>query len=287
MRSTGEFQIHRYSQSFNKFNEPIYLIPFGDIHKYAPMHAEERWQEVLDWARNKPRCMFLGMGDYFDLASAKERMFFGEGRLHESTDDTLDNLAMKMVLGFAKEIKFMNGKLIGLIEGNHYWVFPNGMTSTQKLCEVLECKYLGNAAMIRLVLKPATRPSSTMKLDIIAHHGRGTSRVAGGDMRAVEQLADMTECDIALMGDNHRKGVQYKERLLLCEAGGAIRIKAKKILMARTGSFLKGYEPGKKSYVVDAAYQPTDLGLVKIELTPKRSFKDNKDEAYIDIHASV
>ena len=287
MRSTGEFQIHRYNFNFNKYNETNYLIPFGDVHKYAPMHAEERWLEILEWAKKKPRCMFLGMGDYFDLASAKERMFFGEGRLHDSTDDTLDTLAMDMILKFAKEIKFMNGKLIGLLDGNHYWVFPNGMTSTQKLCEILECKYLGNAAMIRLVFKPNTRRTATMKLDIIAHHGRGTSRVAGGDMRAVEQLADMTECDIALMGDNHRKGVQYKERLLLSDGGGVIKIKAKKILMARTGSFLKGYEPGKKSYVVDAAYQPTDLGLVKIELTPKRSCKDNTDESFVDIHASL
>jgi hypothetical protein len=47
----------------------------------------------------------------------------------------LDDIVYDMVIKFAKEIEFMQSKLIGLIEGNHYWQFANGTTSTQKLCE--------------------------------------------------------------------------------------------------------------------------------------------------------
>jgi hypothetical protein len=50
----------------------------------------------------------------------------------------------------AKEIKFMENKLIGLIEGNHFGAFQSGITTTQMMCDKLKCKYLGGSAIIGL-----------------------------------------------------------------------------------------------------------------------------------------
>jgi len=66
-----------------------------------------------------------------------------------------------------------------------------------------------------------------------------------------------------------------------------LALRHKKILLARTGSFLKGYEPEEDSYVAAAGLQPSNLGVVKIELTPKRTFYLKKSRFYIDIHASI
>ena len=74
MQTTGIFTIHEFEIPISSFNEPIYLIPFGDVHRSAPLCHTEKWLEFLDWAKNKKRCYFLGMGDYDDLASASERM---------------------------------------------------------------------------------------------------------------------------------------------------------------------------------------------------------------------
>jgi hypothetical protein len=228
---------------------------------------------------------FLGMGDYFDLMSTSERATFRNGNLHDSTTETLDEFAMGLTLRFAKEVEFMKGRLVGLHEGNHFWQFPNGTTSTQKLCELLGCKYLGTASMTRLSFSTG-KDTSGMSIEIIAHHGRGGGRIAGAGLRAVEQLCDMSECDIVLMGDNHAKNLAYKERLCL-RGNGKVVIGRRKILLARTGSFLKGWEPGKRSYIVDGCMSPTDLGLIKILLTPKREKVNGIDRKYIDIHASL
>jgi hypothetical protein len=58
-------------------------------------------------------------------------------------------------------------------------------------------------------------------------------------------------------------------------------------LIIRTGGFLKGYEPNASSYIADGAMNPTDLGVVKIEMTPRRDTADGNDEYYIDLHASI
>jgi len=225
------------------------------------------------------------MGDYLDLASTSERKILNNPDLHEATQSTLDALVTNAIEKFVAEIDFMQNKLIGLIEGNHYWTFPNRTTSTQKMCELLRCKYLGTQSYIRLVFRGITKHNPTNEIKIIAHHGIGTSRIAGGDMRPVEMLANGWNCDIALMGDNHQKGLIIRTRNEF--RGNKDVVRAKKILLARTGCFLRGFVEGQASYVVDRCYAPNDIGLIKIEMTPRRDRSDGGDEVYIDLHASL
>ena len=109
----------------------------------------------------------------------------------------------------------------------------------------------------------------------------------GGSLNAVEKMAQIAEADIYLMAHDHRKSAATKSRLTLGEGGGRIQLSRRKILLARTGSFLKGYEPEKPSYIAEAGYSPTDLGVVKIELTPRRERKNGVDNFYIDLHCSI
>ena len=286
MRTTGIFTVHRFEIEYDEVNKPIYLIPFGDVHKTSPMHHAERWAEFLYWARSKKRAYFLGMGDYDDLGSTSERNILADRALHESTVMTLEDLYLNNTKRFAKDIAFMRGRLIGLLGGNHYGEFQNGMTTDHKLCELLDCKYLGVSSFIRLSFRPKTKHTGFSAIDIFAHHGRGGGRTAGASMNPVYQMADIAEADIYLMGDNHQKAINHKSRLRL-NSGPNLRLSHRKILCARTGSFLKGYEENCKSYLVDGAFNPTDLGVVKIELTPRREYKDKSEFHYVDIHASI
>src|SRR3990167_7450366 len=92
MTTTGIFSIHKYDIIFDEYNEPIYLFPFGDVHRSSDNCDVDRWLEFLDWAKSKKRAYFLGMGDYDDLASASERIILGNKALHESTKDTIQGL---------------------------------------------------------------------------------------------------------------------------------------------------------------------------------------------------
>ena len=285
MKSTGIFTTQRFNIQFSKYGEPIYLIPFGDVHRDSPLHSKKHWKDTLRWAKGKPRCYFLGMGDMLDLASTSEREILGSPKLHESTTTNLDVLVLNQVEKFVKEIEFMKGRIIGLIEGNHYWVFQNATTSTQKMCELLGCKYLGTQSYIRIIYKKSGRTGHCNEIKIIAHHGIGTSRIAGGDMRPVEMLANGWDCDIALMGDDHQKGLIIRTKHEF--RGNSMIVKAKKILLARTGCFLRGFVEDEASYVVDKCYSPNDIGLVKIEMTPRRDCSGGGDETWIDLHASL
>lgn len=90
------------------------------------------------------------------------------------------------------------------------------------------------------------------------------------------------------MGHDHKKPITFLDKLRLKGQGNSLRLRERKILLARTGAFLRGYVDGQKSYIVDAGMKPTSIGVVKIELTPRREHgPGNEEEVYIDIHAGI
>jgi hypothetical protein len=291
MKTTGLFTTHYHEIPFSKFGEPIYLIPFGDIHRNSPMCHEEKWKEFLGWAKGKKNAYFLGMGDYDDLASASERLLLQDPKLHESTRKTLDIFYKKSTEKLAKELSFMNGRLIGILGGNHYSVLMNsGITTDQYLADLLCAKYLGCNTFIKLGFSMTGKHNATMSLDIWAHHGKGASRLKGGSINRVQYMAECAEADIYLMGHDHSKGCMPMSRLYLASPTGLGTtpiLHHRKMLLGRTGSFLRGYVENEVSYVADGAMNPTDLGVIKIEMTPKRDQAGDGDRIWIDLHASV
>jgi hypothetical protein len=281
MFTTGIFTTQNYRIKVKHVNETIRLIPFGDVHRSSNLCAIKHWKEFLAWAKTKKDTLYLGMGDYDDLASTSERMILLDQRLHESTKDEISKTFTRNVDRFCDEISFMEGNLVGLIEGNHFGVYPNGMTTTQKMCENLNCKYLGVSSFIRLTFVYGHTETS---IDIWAHHGKGAARLVGGSINRVQQMAEAAEAHIFIMGHDHKKGAVPSSKLHLIGTKGKLTVKHKKQLYVRSGSFLKGYVEDEASYVVDGAMNPTSLGVVKIQLTPKI---DSQKSLFIDIHASV
>ena len=224
MNTGGIFEIHRYPIRYKKQGEPLYLIPFGDIHRSSPLCHVEKWKEFLEWAKHKPRCYFLGMGDYDDLISGSERKILNNDNLHDSTGETLEQFYRSQTERLAKELGFMRGHLVGLIEGNHFVKFEDGTTSTQYLCRLLGCKYLGCTAFIRLVLSPDTKRNDGRSIDIWAYHGKGAARLVGGSLNTVQQMCEQAESDVYLMGHDHKKSIATITRLKL-NGGGYKTIK--------------------------------------------------------------
>jgi hypothetical protein len=221
------------------------------------------------------------MGDYMDLGSASERNILTDRRFHESTVQTLEELYRDHIARFVTDIGFMRGRLIGLLEGNHYAEFQNGMTSTQHLCGLLGCKYLGVSAFIRLSLASVHKSRS---LDIWAHHGRGAARLIGGSLNRVQQMGEQAEADIYLMAHDHKKSAGTTSKLQLAGIGKNVDVVHRKQLYIRCGSFLRGYVDGQASYIADMCLNPTDLGVVTIEMTLQNV--GHHDER-IDLHASI
>jgi len=291
MKVEGGFTYGKFEIPFKKYGKVINLVPFGDVHRSAPLCHVEKWHEWLDWAKNLDNAWFIGMGDYDDLASESERAILNNAYLHDSTVETLDSLYRGYVSRFAKEIGFMKGRLIGMIEGNHYSKISSGITTTHLLCEKMDCKYLGVSAFIRVILRRDIH--HTHRIDIWAHHGLGGGRTVGSSLNKVENMVDAADADIYLMGHDHKKGVVPKSRLKLSESRNVLTMENRKILLIRTGGFLRGYVDQKQSYIADRAYSPADIGTVLINITPQRKHRrDEKtktrlDRRWVDLNASL
>ena len=285
MKTTGMFTYVKYSIPFKKYGDEILLIPIGDIHRSAPLHNEEKWLEWLDWAKGLKNAWFIGMGDYDDMASASERAVLSNRALHDSTIDTIDGLYRSHVDRLIKEMSFMKGRLIGLIEGNHYGELVTGITTTQLMCEKLQCKYLGVSAFIRLLLKYDTH--HTHVIDIWAHHGLGGGRTAGASINKLENMIKAADADIYLMGHDHKKHIAMQSRLRLSDSRAGLSLENRKLVMARTGGFLKGYVNEQSSYIADKAYSPVDMGTVTITMTPKRVGELKVDKRWVELNASL
>ena len=286
MQTTGVFTTHRCEIPC-RINEPIKILPIGDIHYGSPMCDEDRLFKLLKWAEKQENLYLLGMGDYMDLASTSERSILTDRKLHESTANQLESLYKKQTKRLAERMA-KAGKWIGLIEGNHFAQFQNGTTSTQLLAELLGCKYLGVSSFIRLSLRaPQATKLGRFKVDIWAHHGKAGGRLPGATINSVGRMMDIAEADVYICGHDHQKGVVSVSKLKLVDGDEGPILKHRKVLLVRSGAFLKGYEDGYPSYVADAAMRPSDHGVTKITIALKRERTGGLNRTHVDLHASV
>jgi len=274
MQTSGLFKTHAYKYKHAGYGQPLRIVIFGDVHRDSPNHASGAWQDFLEYARGLDKnTLFLGMGDYTDSTSTSERECLGaiSKKMHETFLHDISALQLAKVELLAKELAFMKGRLIGLLNGNHYFQFAQTDTnSDQKLAELLGCQYLGVCSFIRLYLTHSGRVHS---VDIFAHHGKGAARLVGGSINRVAQMVEGAEADVFVMGHDHKRAiVPMSPRLFLAHTAKAgLEVRHKEVWAVRSGSFLASYRDGETNYNVDAARGPCSLGHVELLITPKRS----------------
>jgi hypothetical protein len=214
------------------------------------------------------------MGDYDDFASGSERSSIKKIDLHGQSREKLDRMVMRDIVSFSKEISHMKGRLLGLLEGNHRWDFLDGRTSTQVLCELMDCKYLGDLAFV-LVSGPARGGNTVGAIEILASHGKGGGKLIGSTFNKIQDMNRIVpQVDIYLMGHDHQLGAVPAS---IIEFEGLV-MKQKRQWYGRTGSFLRGYEIDEPSYVVDSLYRPSSLGTLRFDIKFERIRKSGADK---------
>ncbi len=284
MRTTGIFTTHRFAVKLQK-REPIYIIPFGDVHWNTKLCARNVFRRDIGWGKNNPNVYYIGMGDYLDLISAHERVALSNPDLHESTLDTFEKLYIEECDKFLNEIDFMKGRVIGLLEGNHFGRFrEDGTTTTDYLAKKLNTKSLGCMSIVRMTIEYFGRKCA---LDICAYHGKGASRLIGGSLNAVQHMAEGISADIYMMGHDHRRVAAPNSRLCLVTnvRTGQLEVKEKTQWFCRTGSYLRGYVDNHASYVADSCSPPLSLGGIRFEIKSLAARK--KDDLNEEIRTTV
>jgi hypothetical protein len=85
------------------------------------------------------------------------------------------------------------------------------------------------------------------------------------------------------MGHNHQLQAAKASRLIIDASGVRDAVQ----VMARTGSFLKGYQAGASSYVVNGLFPPATLGGAIIEIAPYRKKINGKRTIGADINITI
>jgi hypothetical protein len=272
MKTTGIFKTHLVRVKMKRPDDVFHLIPFGDVHVDSPHHAADRFQEDCDKWKKIKNALFLGMGDYTDFLSTSERIQIRTGQgVHESTEHKLEKAARKDITNLGKSLAFMRGKVIGCLNGNHFYQFKDGTTGDHMLANELDTTFLGVAAFIRVVFEFPGNAGRSSSIDIFAHHGAG-----GAQMASIAKMAGWVDADIVLQGHTHGRGVLPLDPIIRLSRNqcGAMHVVEKQRWIGRTGSYLMAYVDGDSSYNVDAGRGPCSLGHIQFELTPRRHSSD-------------
>ena len=288
MKTDGIFTIHNFNLRFAKYGVPINLSATGDWHYGSTNHDKGDFDRALEKS-HKEKAYLIGLGDYTDLMSTSERFNFSQAKLHDQTAVKIDAMVTETVTELAKKVKdAYEDRIIGLGGGNHYHVFQSGTTSDQLLCKLLECKYTGACSLTRMVFDYDSNPLSSLKYDIATHHGLGGGRKPGTSINKLVDMANFINADALFMGHDHQRIATFLNRIELSQSG---EIAQRRILIGRTGSFLKVYNEGEPSYAVDALYPPSDLGMLRFKIIPTRTHKNengvSKDRRWLHAEVSI
>jgi hypothetical protein len=265
MRTDGKFTTLQRRVRVRE-GEPLYLIPFGDVHHDSDAFAEDVWADFMDYLqreRSGHRALLLGMGDYNDFLRCHDRVVATDIRKAgaEKVADLLEQYAEREQYKMRSDVWPYRKQILGLLSGNHYFEYREGIThSDERLACELGCPYLGVCSAITLNL---VGPHGHAAVRIIAHHGVGAATTLGGGLNRVQRFLGSWEADIAVMGDNHQRGViPTGDRLSF----GKGPLSSRTQWVGRTGGFLRGYIPDHCTYITDAALAPSSLGWIEFEL---------------------
>lgn len=278
---------HRIPVRMGKQPNVIKIGIFGDVHRDSAACNVDAWHNQLDAWRKDKDIYFIGLGDYLDFSSYSERLILDNPKLHDQTKGKFDEWQTKTTKDFIKEISFMKGRILGMIEGNHYWRFQDHTTSTQRMCQSLDAPYMGVTGIIRISLKEINS-NRISAVDIWCHHGMGGARLVGGSINKVEQMREVfPNMDMYILGHDHRRLAVPVSCLGVSECGteDKLLVRERRQWLIRSGSYLKGYDPGKANYVNRRLLPPSDLGSITAEIAVSRVRNGTHDHIKTDIRA--
>jgi hypothetical protein len=257
-------------------NKPIFIAPLGDIQYTSDKRAVARDHLKRDIDRAlEAGAMFLGLGDYIDLASPSNRRRIQGAGFYDSVMEALEEQATGLCDRLYDEfLEPTKNRWIGLLEGHHFMTYRGKeeedvlMTSDMYLAKRLNTQFLGTSCMIRL----EAGKGDDDQLTIFAHHGVGSGILAGSVINRLGRVSAWVDSDIVLMGHWTRRGAVPEQRLRLLNNG---ELGDHTTQLVATGGYGRAYQERHRegiiprgNYVERFLMRPVTLGGVLISWTP-------------------
>lgn len=286
-----EFQTLVYDVFLNSYHDVMNLIFFSDVHHDTQSLCKHSWNEFNKESKqrlqNNKNTFFIGVGDYQDFMASSERKKIKNSDIHETTVERLDRIVKQDSELFLKDISYMKDHTIGLSEGNHTWIYQDGVSSTEYLCKNLNTTYL--RWLFVVCLRIHIHKSRILTVKICGCHGKYSGKRAGATINGVEDLIKViSDCDIYVMGHDHHRGVIPIASLetKLCP-DNKLKLREKYSYLCRSGSFKKGIIEGKSSYECKSLLSPSVLGGLFVKIQPKRIIENNEEHLTYKITTEI
>jgi UDP-2,3-diacylglucosamine pyrophosphatase LpxH len=255
--------------------EKIYILFLGDIHYDSPLCDRHRLKEVLKQAQEK-NAYIIGMGDYIDMCAQKERktILNPASKIHNQTKETFSDISQKETDKLIELLEPFRGRILGFIEGNHYFILNNGLTTTEYMSQEFKTNYLGTSCFLHLkILEKSGRWTRVIK--IFATHGKGGGgKTEGVTLNNIADQMTYREADIYAAGHDHEAVIKPIMRHTVERRGNTEAFTMpKETVLVRSGGFLHGFVDNERSYTVQNANKPKPIGAAMLKIIYKESKK--------------
>lgn len=230
------------------------VYPLGDVHKGAPAHDSDRWQQWVRYLAEHDDTSMIGTGDFLNSAI--------KGSVSETYDETGPVGEMKRELW--RELEPVAGRIDVLIPGNHEARIYRavGDCPIRDVADFLRCPYAQNVCL--LVYKVGR-----VEYQFYLRHGTGGGQV-GARAGRLQKQAQTCLADVYVSGHTHQSLV-FPEEIFQYDAVSG-EVKRRRRYFVSSGSFLR-YE----GYAAGNAYAPTKIGAPRVTLSGESH----------DIHVSI
>lgn len=248
-----------------KYGDTIKIKPIADIHFGASACDVNALKK--DLANLDDNTWLIGIGDLMDSVSITDP------RYSKGNDATAGSAIIdEQVDGMENLLQPYKDRIIGLGRGNHEDVIikHNGTDPMKRLCQRLDCKYLGYSGLLRLLFRQ--KAGGGRKVVIRYHHGwGGSSRTQGADLTKYSKDIKHWEADVFLYGHVHRRQSDRIPRIGLVGE----QMVAKPKLVGICGTYLRTYlKTTSSTYSEIKGYPPTEIGGIMLEIKPRDQWVD-------------
>ncbi len=272
----------RVEIAVKSLDEPMSIWGIGDIHLLNRGCWEAGLDANLKRIADDPHAYWVGLGDYADLISYRDRRF-DPGSMEERDAKAIAQEHGDLAIDRAYDkLMPVADKCLGLLEGNHEHTYGVKMERrivsrlVKRINEELTRRrgkrpwnvpYLGYSAFRDVVFMKRGRE---VRFRLCLHHGAGAAQTKGGKLNRLDRFMQYFDADLYLMGHVH---TVTDDSIVVIGADDACehlthRTRAGVIC----GSYLRTYseddETSEGGYGERAMYEPVVLGSPRITIMP-------------------
>lgn len=236
------------------------LYCIGDIHIGSAAFLEKSFDKICEIAGKDKNAYFILTGDVTDddrpSTRIMRRAMFND-RPEALKQEDIQHLTWLDTYVVPKLQKLLRkDRCLGILDGDHYRVYSNGMTSVQYICAKYKYPYLGQGqAILRLNFRHASGSIATIKIH--AHHGKGGGITEAADIRELQNLSHQYEgMHLFIRGHSHKpKFIPFTRYVDTSEHPPQLR--TREGFLVNAGSFRQGVILDDVDYAEMKLYPPT------------------------------